>query len=896
MNGNRVRRPLIVLVLAITLCLRPNATAHRAFGIAAMAPEPSAAVPSSWFMGQRLTGMGRIPVRARGEALQDLRARGRLVMAPGTWIGAGPVNVGGRATAVAVDPHNAGRIWLGTAEGGVFRSDDAGVDWLPVFDGQTASAIGSIAVHPADSNTVYVGTGEDNGGGFAYDGEGVFRTTDGGGTWTSLGLAEVRRIGRIAIDPVDPGRLFVAAGGDWFNRDPQRGIYRSTDGGATWEKVLYVADDAGAIDVAIDPSDPSRMYAAIWQRQIHADSWYIAGPESGVWRSTDGGTTWSRLTNGLPTGADVGRIGLAVARSSPNVVYALVIDGEGNPLGVFKSTDSGTTWTDLNPAIAPFGFSYYFGNIRVDPGKPDTVYILDVRILKSTNGGVSFQPIATQAHPDWHDLVVSGRVLIGANDAGFCSSRNGGSSWQQAATLPITQFYDVAVSRLDPRRIIGGSQDNGTVRTLTAGLSDWTMILDGDGFQVALDDSDSSRVYAEHQYGDIQRSTDVGGSFSGATTGIDPGERRNWNTPITAVNGSPPTLYTGCQRVYQSIDGALSWTPISPDLTGGVSGAATPSPGTAADGTADHTMNLVRGTITVVRASPVDPRVLWAGTDEGNVWVTSDAGSAWVKVNPPGPSYWVTDIAGDPFDARAAYLTVTGYRQGDRMPYVRATTDLGATWSDLSGTLPQVPVNRVLPDTAWRGRLFLGSDLGVHLSDDGGVTWSLMNGGMPYAVVLDLERHEPTRTLYAATHGRSLYSYDLDQLPPADGDADGVDNNHDCALADPGAFAPPGEVAPLQVRTDAAGQAILSWPGLASSAGPGTVYDVARGDIGSLAASGFAGSTSLACGLPLPGATDATLPPAGTGVYYLVRGRNACGAGSWGRDSDGFERTLSVCP
>jgi hypothetical protein len=563
---------------------------------------------------------------------------------------------------------------------------------------------------------------------------------------------------------------------------------------------------------------------------------------------------------------------------------------------VFKSADFGTTWTDLNTVIAPFGFSYYFGNIRVDPDNANTVYILDVRILKSTNGGVSFQPIATHAHPDWHDLVVSGRVLLGANDAGFCSSRNGGSSWQQATTLPITQFYDVAIAGTSPQHRFGGTQDNGTIRTLTAGLSDWTMVLDGDGFECGVDGANPSLVYAEHQYGDIQRSTDGGGSFAVATSGIDLNERRNWSTPITVDPTSPATLYTGWQRVYRSIDGALSWTPISPDLTGGAAGAAAPPSGTGAGESADHTMNLVRDTITVVSVSPVDRRVLWAGTDNGNVWVSADAGSSWTMVNPPGAPYWVTDIAGDPFDARAAYLTVTGYRQGDRLPYVRVTGDLGATWRDLSDTLPQLPVNCVLPDAQWRGRLFLGSDLGVHLSDDGGATWSLMNGGMPYVVVLDLERHDPTRTLYAATHGRSLYSYDLDQLPPADGDADGVDNNHDCALADPGAFAMPGEIAPLLLQIGGAGETILSWPSLAASAGPGTVYDVASGEIASLAASGFAGSGSLACGLPVPGVIDASLPPAGTGTYYIVRARNACGQGSWGRDSDGRERTVSICP
>jgi hypothetical protein len=299
----------------------------------------------------------------------------------------------------------------------------------------------------------------------------------------------------------------------------------------------------------------------------------------------------------------------------------------------------------------------------------------------------------------------------------------------------------------------------------------------------------------------------------------------------------------------------------------------------------------------VVAPSPVDDRILWAGTDDGNVWVSGNSGSFWQQVNPAGPAYWVTDIAGDPFDASTAYLAVSGYRQGDRLPYVRVTRDLGATWADLSGTLPQVPINTILPDPAWRGRLFVGSDLGVHLSDDGGATWSIMNGGMPYVVVLDLALDEARRTLFAGTHGRSVFTYDLNQLPPADGDADGADNNHDCALADPGAYSPPAEVSPVVVDEGApGGGTLLSWPSLGGQAGPGTVYDVATGDLSSLPTAGTAGSSALACGLSATTAIDAAIPQAGAAIYYMVRGRNACAAGTWGESSQHVERLSPACP
>ncbi|HMC83460.1 MAG TPA: hypothetical protein VKL61_09535, partial [Candidatus Polarisedimenticolia bacterium] len=658
-------------------------------------------LPAGWFLRQRRGRRGSLPLMARGRALQEARARGELSVAPGSWIVAGPANIGGRITALGVDPANADHLWLGSAEGGVFTSTDAGATWSPVFEDQTALSIGSIAVDPTDSNTVIVGTGEDNGGGFSYDGEGVLKTTNGGLTWTNLGLAEVRRIGRVAVDPFNPARVFVAAGGDWFNRDANRGIYRSTDSGASWEKVLFVADDAGGIDVAIDPGMPNRIYAAIWQRQSLGSTWYIGGVNSGIYRSLDGGSTWSRLTNGLPGGSGVGRIGLAIAPSSPSTVYALVINGQGNLLGVAKTVNAGDSWILTNATLPLGGFSYYFGNIRVDPGDPNVVYVLDSYLWKSNDGGANFTIIGAGLHLDWHDLIIVGRRMMAGNDAGFFESKNRGSSWSHNETLPITQIYDLGIDRLQPQRRFAGAQDNGTLRTQSGGTSDWQGVLYGDGLQCEVDYADSNVVYAEYQYGAIHRSTDGGNTLTSATAGIDPTERTNWNTPITLDPNVPTTLYTGAQRVYRSTDSALFWIPISPDLTNG--------PGTGPDVShdprwrerPDHLQNLIEGTITVVSVSPVDRRILWAGTDDGNVWVSDDSGAAWTRVNPPGPAYWVTDLAGDPFDARTAYLSVTGYRQGDKLPYVRGTTDLGATWHDISATLPQVPINSILPDPRW---------------------------------------------------------------------------------------------------------------------------------------------------------------------------------------------------
>ncbi len=858
--------------------------------------------PNRWFIQQRLSGAGVIPPAARSMALLAAREQGILQDAPGSWVNVGPRNIGGRVTAAAVDPNDLAHVWIGTADGGVWDSTDGGVNWAPRFDGETTLSIGSMATHPSSSSIVYVGTGEDNGGGYSYDGEGVLKTTDGGATWSHFGLAEVRRIGRIAIDPVNPDRVFVSAGGNWFQKDTHRGVYRSTDAGQTWEKVLYVADDSGAIDIAIDPSNPSRIYAAIWQRQSLGSTWYIGGVNSGIWRSLDGGTTWTRLTTGLPSG--VGRIGLAIAPSSPATVYAVIISTSGTLNGIYRTTNAGDTWSKVSNSTTPLFFSsysYYFGNIRVDPANANTVYALDLRLLKSTNGGQSFLPIATSVHVDWHALEIRpGGRFYGGNDGGFYWSNDGGGTWTHSPRLAVTQFYDLGIDRGQPARRFAGAQDNGMLRTTTSGLDDWSDRTGGDGLQVEVDPTDGNKVYAETQYGAIQRSTDGGDNFTSATTGISSADRTNWNTPIALDPVVPTTLYTGTYRVYRSTDAAVSWSAISGDLTNG--------PGLQDDASQDprwldregggrnHLENLVSGTITVVSVSPLDNDILWAGTDDGKVWRSSDFGANWTDVTPVGPAYWVTDIAPDPFDAQTAYLTVTGYRTGDRLPYLRVTRDLGQTWQDLSAGLPQVPLNTVLADSDWHGRIFVGSDVGVHVSDDGGQTWSILRGGMPVLVVMDVYRHDPSLSLYAATHGRGMFTYDLNQLGPADGDGDGVDNNSDCALDDPAAFAVPGEGGPVAVDKGLGGEAVLSWPSQAGQAGSATVYDVARDLLSSLAVSGTSSSTGLVCGLASTTTTDGALLSEGDGFYYMVRGRNVCGAGTWGVDSQGQPRTSSACP
>ncbi|HMB68936.1 MAG TPA: FlgD immunoglobulin-like domain containing protein, partial [bacterium] len=624
--------------------------------------------------------------------------------------------------------------------------------WTPLLDEFGGLSIGALAHHPTQADVLLAGTGEANASGDSYDGIGMLRTTDGGDSWEVIGLESSQRIGRIAWDATDPDVIHAAVSGGLFSAGPDRGMYRSTDGGDSWHQTFFLSDTTSAIDVVVDPVDGDNVYCAMWDRLRGPGFRNVAGPNSGIWRSTDGGDSWARMTSGVPTGDDVARIGLAVAPSSPSTLYAVFSrysSSSGTFMdGVYRSTNSGSTWsqvtgTSLGNPYSSFG--WYFGQIRVSPGDANTAFVLGVDLKRSTNGGANWSTVTGTQHVDFHDVWIDpsdpSRVLSG-NDGGVYRSSNGGSGWTKCPDLRISQFYAITVDPQLPQRIYGGTQDNSTLRTLTGALDDWDVLIGGDGFTTVVDPTDSDIIYGEAQNGWLTKSTD-GWNFS-TILYLGGSERTNWHMPVRMDPTDRLTLYCGSYRVYRTTNGGGSWSVISPDLTDG--------PGSG---------NLTIGTLTTLDVAPSDPATIWAGSDDGNVHVSTNGGSTWSEVDAGLPSRYVTRVTADHTDDSVAYVALSGFTLDEPQPHVFRTTDHGASWTDVSGNLPDAPVNDVIVDPEDGDRLFVATDVGVFVTNDLGGTWTKIGVDLPLCVIVDLELHPGTRTLVAGTHGRSAFTLDL---------------------------------------------------------------------------------------------------------------------------------------
>lgn len=660
------------------------------------------------------------------------------------WVFGGPTNVGGRITDVEILTSNPNIYYAAAASGGIFKSENAGTSWTPIFDNELTLSIGDIAIAASNEEIIYVGTGEPNAGGgsIAYDGNGVYRSEDGGAHWAHIGLEGIGSVGKIIVHPEDPDIAYVAAMGHLFSSGSERGLYRTTDGGDQWEKVLFINDSTGIIDLAIHPTNPDIIFAAAWQRVRTAYRRAYGGPSSGIYKSEDGGDTWQELTSGLPDAA--GRIGITISPAYPNILFALYEhETTGYLKGFYRSRNSGNTWESRSLAgINDPPYSYWFGKIIADPVDTNTVYLTSLDLYKTTNGGMNWDEIFRNMHLDQHAVAFHpdnpAEILVG-NDGGVYKGQNGMTQAAHLNTLPITQFYTCEIDHSFPERLYGGAQDNGTVRTVTGMTNDWHNIYPGDGFRVLVDPVDNNYVYAEYQYGYFGRSTNGGDYFEIALDGIS-GARFNWNTPVIFNPLDPSILYIGSQRLYKSVNRAINWEPISPDLTETNSPAVSPY-----------------GTITTIAVSPLNDDIIYVGTDNGNVQVSTDDGNTWTLVSSSLPDRWVTSVVADPVDEHTAYVTFSGYRFGESVAHIFKTEDLGDTWSSISGDLPDMPVNDLIITPAL-GHLYIATDIGVYYSTDQGLQWELVSGGLPNVVITDLVYHAGENILVAATYGRGMYT------------------------------------------------------------------------------------------------------------------------------------------
>jgi photosystem II stability/assembly factor-like uncharacterized protein len=752
---------LAALVSAVPHAPRPSR--------GALEPERGERYPSDWFYAQRAFPSGTIPQQQWLAALDQARAerstalqRARVEGGP-TWTAAGPYNIGGRVTAIVAAP-GGNPVYLGAANGGVFKSTDFGAHWSVVFDGEGVTSIGALAMDPANSNTIYVGTGEANSSVDSYDGTGLYRSTDAGATWSYVGLSSTHRIARVAVDPSNSQRLFVAAMGSQFSTGPNRGLYRSVDGGTTWSQVLFVSDSTGCTDVVLNPARPETMYCATWERVRRPTYRRAYGPECGIWRSLDGGTTWFKLSAGLPPADDnLGRIGLAVARSSPSTVYAQITSGAAlgyAGVGMYRSQNDGASWIRRDTGTtftSNFGgFCWYFGDVVVNPNNADQVFSLGVNLIFSTDGGATFTDALASAHVDehalWFDPTNTLRIYLG-NDGGFWSSTIGGPPWTQSLDTPITQFYACSVDPSNSSRLLGGAQDNST--SITSGSpSGWSIILGGDGFQSMVSPLAPNVLYAEWQYccdnSGLRRSGNGGSSWT-TPTGFAAGDRYNWDTPICMNPRNPLVILVGSQRVYKSTNGGFAYTPVSADLS------------------TNPVSSLVYGTISTLAISPADTSVYYAGTDDGRVWRSPNAGVSWNNVSAGLPVRYVTSVAPDPVDPGVVYVTLSGFTQDDFVPRVYRSATGGASWAAIAANLPDAPVNDLIVDPSDPNTLYLATDVGVYASRNAGGGWFPLGVGMPIDPVNDLALYASggSRILIAATHGRSQWKLDVSALPAA---------------------------------------------------------------------------------------------------------------------------------
>lgn len=693
------------------------------------------------------------------------------------WRNIGPAVMGGRTVSIDVVEKEPWIIYAAVGPSGVWRSINNGITWEPIFYKEKTVSVGAVTVSQSHPNIIWVGTGEGTARNSVTIGDGVYKSLDAGKTWTNMGLEETRHINKIIINPGDPNIVYVAALGHLWGPNEERGVYKTIDGGKTWNKVLYINVNTGIADLAMDPSDSLTLYAAAWEYQRFPYYFYSGGPNSGLYKTIDGGETWQQLEKNLPQGI-LGRIGVAVSRSNPNIVYALI---EHEDSGIWRSEDKGKSWfrTCDNETYKRVNFRpFYYSQIRIDPQDDKKIYVFSGGSYVSDDMGEKFRPISGGTHPDHHDLWIDPRNplhLIDGNDGGIDITYDGGKNWNAIQHMALAEVYQIGFDMRRPYYVYCGLQDNGlwggpSATYDTSGIinEDWYSVGGGDGFYAQVDPSDYNTVYGNSQVNNLYRydlRIGLSTTIRPEASLDDPPFRYNWNSPVLISPHDPHTIYTGGNYLFKSTDRGNTWTKISPDLSTNDPEKLKDSGGPL---TPDNTGAEIHCTIITIAESFVQPDIIWCGTDDGNVQVTKDGGNTWKNVvnNIKGlpPNTWCSRIEASHFDAGTAYAAFDGHRSDDYNPYVYTTTDFGETWTSITNNIPFGWIHVVREDLKNPNLLFVGTEFEIFASLDGGKSWFSLKNNLPTTAVRDIAVHPRDNDLIIGTHGTGIWI--LDDITP----------------------------------------------------------------------------------------------------------------------------------
>jgi photosystem II stability/assembly factor-like uncharacterized protein len=702
--------------------------------------------------------------------------------------GLGPALTSGRIGDIAVNPNNPSQYYLAVASGGVWKTNNSGTTWQPIFDAQGSYSIGCVTLDPNNPLVVWVGTGENNSQRSVGYGDGVYKSLDGGKSWKNLGLKNSEHVGKIVIDPRNSNVVYVAAQGPLWNDGGERGLYKTTDGGQTWKRVLHISEMTGISDVVFDPRDPDVLVVSSYQRRRHVWTLINGGPESGIHKSTDGGATWRQIKSGLPS-EDLGRIGLAISPANPDVLYA-IIEAANDSSGFFRSMDRGENWEKRSKYVS--GSPQYYQEIVCDPKEANRVYSLDTWLMVTEDGGKTFKQVGERhKHVDNHALWIDPanvNYLLAGCDGGVYQSFDRGATWHFKANLSVTQFYRVSVDNAFPfYNVYGGTQDNfslgGPSRTTNVhGIrnSDWVITLGGDGFETAIDPNDPNIVYSQYQHGNLYRFDKKNGERIYIQPQPGKGEeglRWNWDSPLLISPHSHTRLYFAANKLFRSDDRGNSWRPISPDLTRRVDRNQLKVMGKVqrVDAVAKNASTSFYGNIVALSESPLQEGLIYVGTDDGLIQVTSDGGATWTRyekfLGVPDMTY-VSCLLASQHEANTVYAAFDNHKMGDYKPYVLKSRDRGKTWEAIATNLPERgSVYTLAEDHVKPELLFAGTEFGLFFTIDAGKKWIQIKGGLPIIAVKDLAIQSRENDLVLATFGRGFYVLDdyspLRQITPA---------------------------------------------------------------------------------------------------------------------------------